>query len=279
MKIKANAKINLSLNICGKREDGYHLIDTVMHSVGLFDELQIEKAESITVKCDKYDIKQEDNIAYRAAELFFEDYGLLGGADITIKKNIPSPAGLGGGSADAAAVLLALRNLYNADITDQQLRETALKLGADVPFFINGGCRRAEGIGECLTDLKPFKNGYIVLAIAEQKPSTGEMYRIIDSKPYITCDTEKVINAVEKGDLKALSQNSANSFCAVWEQSFVKSALQKCEPLMVSLSGSGPTWFAIFENFNDANKTAEQLKKQDINCFVTTFKEKAIEFE
>ena len=279
MKIKANAKINLSLNICGKREDGYHLIDTVMHSVGLFDELQIEKAESITVKCDKYDIKQEDNIAYRAAELFFEDYGLLGGVDITIKKNIPFPAGLGGGSADAAAVLLALRRLYNADIIDQQLRQTALKLGADVPFFINGGCRRAEGIGECLTDLKPLKNGYIVLAIAEQKPSTGEMYRLIDSKPYITCDTEKVINAVEKGDLKDLSQNSANSFCAVWEQSFVKSALQKCEPLMVSLSGSGPTWFAIFENFNDANKTAEQLKKQDINCFVTTFKEKAIEFE
>lgn len=279
MKIKANAKINLSLNICGKRTDGYHLIDTVMQSVSLFDELEIEKASQITVECDKYVINQEDNIAYRAAQMFFSDYGILGGAKIFIKKHIPAPAGLGGGSADAAAVLVALRNLYNVQITDEQLRETALKLGADVPFFINGGCRRAEGIGERLTDLKPLSNGYVVLAIAEQKKSTGEMYRIIDSKPYNLCNTEKVIKAVESGDLKTLSQSASNTFTAVWEQSFVKSALMECQPLMVSLSGSGPTWFAIFEKLDDANKAVEQLKKQKIDCFITTFKEKAIEFE
>ncbi len=279
MKIKANAKINLSLNICGKREDGYHLIDTVMHSVSLFDELEIEKSENITVECDKYVIKQEDNIAYRAAETFFCDYGISGGAKISIKKHIPAPAGLGGGSADAAAVLVALRNFYNADITDEQLRKTALKLGADVPFFINGGCRRAEGIGEILTDLKPLNDGYVVLAIAEQKQSTGEMYRIIDSKPYNLCDTQKVIKSVENGDLKSLSQSASNTFDTVWEQSFVKSALMECEPIMVSLSGSGPTWFALFSELEVANKACEHLKNKQINCFLAAFKQKAIEFE
>lgn len=279
MKIRANAKINLSLNICGKREDGYHLIDTVMHSVSLFDELEIEKSENITVECDKYSIKQEDNIAYRAAETFFSDYGISGGAKIFIKKHIPAPAGLGGGSSDAAAVLVALRNLYNADITDEQLRKTALKLGADVPFFINGGCRRAEGIGEILTDLKPLNDGYVVLAIAEQKQSTGEMYRIIDSKPYNLCDTQKVIKSVENGDLKSLSQSASNTFATVWEQSFVKSALMECEPIMVSLSGSGPTWFALFSESEAASKACEHLKNKQINCFLATFKQKAIEFE
>ena len=139
MKIKANAKINLSLKITGKREDGYHLIDTVMHSVSLFDELEINKADSINLRCDESDIPQEKNIAFKAASLFFERTRLQGGADIVLKKNIPFPAGLGGGSADAAAVLLALNKLYNANLSQEALCQMALKLGADVPFFINGG--------------------------------------------------------------------------------------------------------------------------------------------
>ncbi len=279
MRIKANAKINLSLSVCGRRPDGYHLIDTVMHSVGLFDEITIDKADKITVSCDKYVIKEEDNIAYKAAKLFFEDYGITGGVDITIKKNIPSPAGLGGGSADAAAVLVGLNFLYKAGISDNDLEKTALKLGADVPFFIRGGCQRAEGIGEVLTPVKPLQKGYILLAASEQKPSTGEMYRIIDGKPYVECDTNTVIKAVENNDLLLLSQNLCNAFSIVWEESLVKTTVSGNSPLGVSLSGSGPTWFAIFEDEQSAIAAKENLLKQKINCWLTVPQDKAIIFE
>ncbi len=279
VKIKANAKINLSLAILSKREDGYHLIDTVMQSVGLFDELEIEKSDKIEVFCDKYDIPQEQNIAFRAAKFFFEDYKIEGGARIDIKKNIPAVAGLGGGSADAAAVLMGLNKLYGADIPQEKLRETALRLGADVPFFINGGCMRAEGIGEKLTEVKPLNSGYILLAKAEQKPSTAEMYRIVDSEKPVFCDTNLVINAVESDDLKELSKHIANSFEAVWEDSFVKKALLSLSPLAVSLSGSGPTWFAVFEDADKADRAKIALEKQNIDAWLVTPQSRAIIFE
>ena len=265
MKLRANAKINLSLQICGKRQDGYHLIDTVMQSVGLYDEVEITKADGISVESDSLDIKQEDNIAFKAAKLFFKDYAIDGGIKITIRKNIPSAAGLGGGSADAAAVLLGLNDLYNANIPKEQLCKTALKLGADVPFFIDGGCARAQGIGEALTPLKSLNCGYFLLAKAEKKPSTAEMYKILDSKEPITCDTTAVIDAVESGDLEKLSGNMVNSFATIWQESGVKSQLLALEPLAVSLSGSGPTWFALFKNEADAKKAKIELEKKNID--------------
>ncbi len=279
VKIKANAKINLSLAVLGKRDDGYHLIDTVMHSVGLFDELEINKSDKISVNCDKYVLNQEDNIAFKAAKLFFQVVGISGGASIDIKKNIPAAAGLGGGSADAAAVLLALARLYKINISNDKLCEIALKLGADVPFFINGGCARARGIGEKLTALKPLRDGYILLAKAEEKPSTAEMYRIIDSKEPVFCDTNAVIKALENNDLKQLSSLLANSFEAVWEDSFVKKELLELSPLAVSLSGSGPTWFALFESENSAVKALNTLESKNIPCWLVAPQSEAIIFE
>lgn len=279
MKVKANAKINLSLLIKGKRPDGYHLIDTVMHSVSLFDELEIEKAENVTVLCEGCDIPQEENIAYKAAKLFFEEYSVCGGVHITLKKNIPAPAGLGGGSADAAAVLLALDRLYNTEIPKESLEKTALKLGADVPFFIEGGCKRAQGIGEIFTNVPPIKNGYVLLAKAEQKPSTGEMYRIVDSKEPIKGDTESVIEAIKANDLCSLSKNLFNSFAGVWENSFVKTALLGLSPLAVSLSGSGPTWFALFDDFQKVQQAKTELEKAEIPCWIASFSDKSIIFE
>lgn len=279
MKIKANAKVNLSLMILGKREDGYHTIDTVMHSVSLYDQIEILKADDITVVCDDANISQEDNIAYKAAKLFFEEYGILGGAQIKIKKGIPTVAGLGGGSADAAATLLALNRLYNANVSNQKLCETAVKLGADVPFFISGGCQRCEGIGEILTPIKPLKSGYLLLAKAEKKPSTAEMYRQLDSKEPIFCDTNAVITAIENNDLTNLSKSIVNSFATIWQESFVKEELLAFEPLAVSLSGSGPTWFALFENGDDAQKAKTVLDEKQIECYVCEFKQSAIEIE
>ncbi len=278
MKIKANAKINLSLEICGKRPDGYHLIDTVMQSVGLYDELEILKSDKITVS-DSNGLNGKENLAFKAAELFFEDFGISGGADITIKKNIPLSAGLGGGSADAAAVLVGLRSLYNSEISDSALEKTALKLGADVPFFINGGCKRAQGIGEIFTELKPLGYGYFLLCKAEEKASTGAMYRILDSKEYKKCDTKAVISAIEQNDLKGISENIYNAFTEVWNKSFVKKAMLKENPLTVSLSGSGPTWFAIYEKEQDAINAKSSLEGQSISCYLVTPEDKSIIFE
>ena len=279
MKIKANAKINLSLKITGKRDDGYHLIDTVMHSVSLFDELEINKADSITLKCDESDIPQEKNIAFKAAKLFFEKTGLEGGADILLKKNIPFPAGLGGGSADAAAVLLALNELYNANLSQQILCEMALKLGADVPFFINGGCQRAQGIGEELTSLPTMKNGYILLCKVGTKPSTAEMYRLLDGKNTQTNNTAKVLDAIKNNDLKALSQCLFNDFLTVWGETELERKLNGLSPLAVSLSGSGPTFFALFGDFESAKVAQNKLEEQNIDCWLTEFCDKAIIIE
>lgn len=265
--------------IKGKREDGYHLIDTFMHSVSLFDELRIEKAENITLVCDNSEIDGEKNIAYNAALKFFEAANIKGGARIKISKYIPTAAGLGGGSADAAAVLVGLNKLYNANLSYDKLCETALTLGADVPFFIKGGCQRAEGIGEILTTHKPLQNGYFVLAKAETKPSTKRMYEIIDNKPLYLVDTNKVIEAVKCNDLSLLSNHMGNAFEKVWEESEVKQKLLSFSPLAVSLSGSGPTWFALFDGKDKAQSTFEKLKKENIDCYICEPIEKALIFE
>ncbi len=265
--------------IKGKREDGYHLIDTVMQSISLFDELEIEKAENITLVCDNSEIDGEKNIAYRTAVVFFKETEIKGGAKIKIKKNIPAAAGLGGGSADAAAVLVALNTLYNANLSYEKLCELGLRLGADVPFFIKGGCQRAEGIGEILTIHKPLQKGYFVLAKGETKPSTKQMYEIIDNKPTCLVDTKKVIQAVKCNDLKLLSNCMENAFETVWSESKIKQKLLSFSPLAVSLSGSGPTWFALFEEESKAQSVLEELKKENIDCFVCEPLEKALIFE
>ena len=277
MKIKANAKINFSLSVCGKREDGYHLIDTVMHSVSLFDTVLIEKADSIKVLCG--DMPQEENIAFKAARLFFEKTGIQSGAEIKIEKNIPLSAGLGGGSADAAAVLCGLNALYNAELSYESLCEMAVKLGADVPFFIKGGCMRSEGIGEILTPYPPLKKGYILLAKADLKPSTAEMYRRLDSQKTVLADNEGVLKHICENDLDALSKSLYNAFETVWPDSPVKAELLKTEAKAVALTGSGPTWFALYDDYEKVKSAKDFIQKQNIPCFVCTPVNTSLEFE
>ena len=277
MKLRANAKINFSLSICGKREDGYHLIDTVMHSVNLYDTVIIEMAEDIFVACG--DLPQEENIAYKAANLFFETANISGGCKIEIEKRIPLSAGLGGGSADAAAVLLGLDKLYNTNLSYETLCDIAVKLGADVPFFIKGGCMRSEGIGEILTVAVPLKKGYILLAKADLKPSTGEMYRRLDAQETVLANTKAVLKAIEENDLTELSNNLYNAFETVWPQSKVKAELLKTDAVMVALTGSGPTWFAVYDDELKLEAAKKLLEKQNIPSWVCEPCDKAIIFE
>lgn len=278
IRVGANAKINLVLAVTGKREDGYHLLDTVMQSINLNDVVRVKKAKKITVLCSNKELKGEVNIAYKAAKEFFRYTALKYGAFIYITKRIPEAAGLGGGSADAAAVLLALDKLYKTKLSTEQLENIAIKIGADVPFFIKGGTKRAEGIGEILTEVSPLKTGYIVLAKVGIKPSTAQMYKELDALDYQKPETDSLIKAIENNDEDALCKSFGNSFEAVWQDDELKNRLMSLKADGVCLSGSGPTYFAYFKDKKSAKAAVKTLKKEKILCFLTRPSNKSIYF-
>lgn len=276
IKITACAKINLSLSVLGKREDGYHELDTVMQSVDLSDTVYIEKCRGIITDCKS--ISAEENIAARAARLFCEKTGAEG-CKIKIEKRIPAAAGLGGGSADAAAVLAGLNRLYKTGISKTELCEIAVKIGADVPFLIAGGTARARGIGEKLTPLMPLKDCWFLLAKAEEKPSTAEMFSRLDSTDYIKPDIEKTVNAVNCGDLNGVLENLGNSFEILWSKSPLKEMLSSTHPAACSLSGSGPARFAVYGDLNAALRARDKLSAKGIFCEICKPLNKSLIFE
>lgn len=276
IKITACAKINLSLSVLGKREDGYHELDTVMQSVDLSDTVYIEKCRGIITDCKG--ISAEENIAARAARLFCEKTGAEG-CKIKIEKRIPAAAGLGGGSADAAAVLAGLNRLYKTGISETELCEIAVKIGADVPFLIAGGTVRARGIGEKLTPLMPLKDCWFLLAKAEEKPSTAEMFSRLDSTDYIKPDIEKTVNAVNCGDLNGVLENLGNSFEILWSKSPLKEMLSSTHPAACSLSGSGPARFAVYGDLNAALRARDKLSAKGIFCEICKPLNKSLIFE
>ena len=277
--VTANAKINLILSINGKREDGYHLIDTVMQSVSLGDKIKIKPGKNIKIRCNIKELENSDNIAYKAAELFFKESGISGGAEISITKRIPLAAGIGGGSADAAAVLLALNKLYSAGLSDDKLHSMALSLGADVPFFIKGGTKRSEGIGEILTPLKDFEKGYFLLAKNDVKPSTGEMYKLLDNENPPPIDTESFVAFLNEGDYIKAAGLMDNSFRSVWKNNATEERLKELSPVAVSLSGSGPTCFAYFLDKKAALKALKTLKKEKTEAYLVKPLNKSVIFE
>lgn len=276
IKITACAKINLSLSVLGKREDGYHELDTVMQSVDLSDTVYIEKCRGIIT--DYKGISAEENIAARAARLFCEKTGAEG-CKIKIEKRIPVAAGLGGGSADAAAVLAGLNRLYKTGISKTELCEIAVKIGADVPFLIAGGTARARGIGEKLTPLMPLKDCWFLLAKAEEKPSTAEMFSRLDSTDYIKPDIEKTVNAVNCGDLNGVLENLGNSFEILWSKSALKEMLSSTHPAACSLSGSGPARFAVYGDLNAALRARDKLSAKGVFCEICKPLNKSLIFE
>ena len=277
LKIKANAKVNLTLSVLGKREDGYHELDTVMQSISLYDTVYIEKSDKIAVECGEFG--GEDNIAFKTAAAFFKASGINAGADIKIEKRIPSAAGMGGGSADAAAVLVGLDKLYEAKLSYEKLLKIAVKLGADVPFLIRGGTARAKGIGEILEPIKPIGGCYFLIAKGESKPSTGEMFRLLDSADYNKPDIEKTATAINSQDMVSLLASMDNSFAALWRESRIKAELLKTDADAVSLSGSGPAWFAVYLDKNRAVAAEKALKALEIPVFLCEPENKSLIFE
>ena len=183
MKVKAYGKVNLSLDIVGKREDGYHFLEMIMQTIDLYDVVNVVKIPSgIEIRCNKnYVPTDRRNIAYRAAELFLETFKIKSGVRIEIEKNIPVAAGLAGGSTDGAAVIKAMNDLFKTNASKEKLSEIGVVIGADIPFCIYGGTALIKGIGEDITPLKSFENHILVLVKPNFGVSTKEVYGAIDS--------------------------------------------------------------------------------------------------
>lgn len=277
LRIKANAKINLALSVLGKRNDGYHELDTVMQSISLYDTVYIDKSDKITVECGEFG--GEDNIAFKTAKAFFKASGINAGANIKIEKRIPSAAGMGGGSADAAAVLVGLNRLYEAELSYEKLLNIAVGLGADVPFLIRGGTARAKGIGEILEPLKPIGGCYFLIAKGENKPSTGQMFSLLDTAEYNKPNIEDTVSALNSGNLSAVFSSMDNSFAVLWQESPIKSKLLKTKADAVSLSGSGPAWFAVYRDKERATAAEKAMKELNISAFLCEPQDKSLIFE
>ena len=268
MKIKANAKINLALDVIGKRDDGYHSVSMLMQEVTLCDNIEIIPNDSaiVDMKLINSNLPCDDkNIAIRAAKLFFKNAGINGGCTIILEKNIPVCAGLGGGSSDAAAVLKALNELYGFPLSKDKLLSLALSLGADVPFFIIGAAARAEGIGEVLTPVSSKLGGWVCIIKPDIDISTPLAYKAIDSLTYPHPDIDKVIDAAIEGNREEFINNAANVFeyvcCPIHpEIDCLKKHLIENGAFFAMMSGSGPSVFGLFENKADAERAFNSYK-------------------
>ncbi len=264
---RSYAKVNLTLDVLGKRSDGYHEVKMIMQTLSLFDLVIVDKTEAgFSVTSNLKHLPQNDrNIAWQAASLFFKTTDIKEGAKILLHKNIPVAAGLAGGSSNAAAVLCSLDRLYNTNLGEEKLCELGLKLGADVPYCIMGGTQLAEGIGERLTELKPLPKMIFVLVKPPIGISTQEVYQAIDSAEKLgRPDTDRMIKAIEAGDREAICANLSNVMEAVTAVenpviANIKEMLVRKGAKSAVMSGSGPTVFGIFDDYKTAKQAADEF--------------------
>ncbi len=269
MKLKAYSKINLLLDITGIKKNGYHSLFTVMQSVGLYDTITVERNDSdeITVSCDTEGVPTDkSNIVYKCAEKFFEYAGIEKdrGIHIHIEKNVPFGAGMGGGSGDGAAVLVALNKLYGFNYPDKILCRIGVRVGADIPFCIVGGTALALDTGAVVAPLPDIKDYYIVVVKPEESVSTKEAYAAVDAVEYMKHPKNNtLLELLADGE-----SDKALKYCAnVFEQAFdipgrvdVKDTFNKNGALAACMTGSGSAIYGIFDKEENAEKSAEALK-------------------
>ena len=259
--VQAYAKLNLSLDITGKRPDGYHDLDMIMQNISLFDIVTIKPADGIHVHFDVSGIDEKNNTVYAAA-LAYLRHTQKPGADITIQKNIPSRAGLGGASADAAAVLKGLNALYETALNTTTLAALGQSVGADVPFSLFGGTARARGTGNKLKRLAPKKDMHYVLVKPHQGVSTADAFNRYRPSGHISLDT--VEYAVLKGDTALFSRCAGNAL-GMAALSIAPDIMKAAAALMGAgaqkalMTGSGSTMFAAFETKETARRTADNV--------------------
>lgn len=273
----AAAKINLMLDILARLDNGYHSLFMLMQSVDLYDTVTVETddSEAINITSDEEGIPcDKRNIAYKAADAFFNYTGIKNeGITVNIEKRIPFEAGMAGGSADGAAVIAALNDIYSTDLTQQELCRIGLKVGADVPFCLTGGTCLAQNIGEILSPLPALDDCYIVLAKPERGVSTKEAFAAFDTATNIRhLDTCGMLYAASQGDLYEICKRTKNVFeqlIEVPERVPVKSTLNRHGALAACMSGSGPTVYGIFDDESKAQSAAAALKSIVKKIYIT----------
>jgi len=275
--ISVPAKINLSIDVKDRLASGYHSVEMIMQTIDLFDIITVERTQSdVSIQCDDPQLPcDHGNIALKAAELFFEKCPYKGGARISLKKNIPIAAGLGGGSSDAAGVLKALNRLYDNCLTDTELAEISGRLGADVAFFLSGGTQYAEGIGNELTQLPDFEGVHILLVNPGFPVSTKSVYTNLDinnmgERP----DIPDIINAIKRRDINFVAENMRNVLESVTLKKYpelktIMNKLIESGALGSLMSGSGPTVFGIYQSGDKAEAAKEEFLKQYANVYHT----------
>lgn len=271
--VLAPAKLNISLDITGITNDGYHLMDMIMQTVNVFDKVTIKKQNTLTVKTNNSTLPVNQlNSADKAAVVFFQEVGLMAGADIYIEKTIPVKAGMAGGSADAAAVLVGLNALYNTGFSKEKLADLGKLVGADVPFSIIGGTARVQGIGEKIKKLYNMPTCYFVVCMPSYGIRTPEAFARYDQVgTSIRPNNDAIENALYDGNLKKICLHMGNALQEAAQgkdTDIIVKQLMHYGALQAQMTGSGAAVFGIFENHTTAQIAYNALKTTYTPCFL-----------
>ncbi len=269
----APAKLNISLDIIGTVNDGYHLMDMVMQTVNLFDKITIKKQNFLAIKTNNNTLPVNQlNSADKAAITFFREVGLMAGAEIHIEKSIPVKAGMAGGSADAAAVLVGLNALYKANLPKETLAEIGKFVGADVPFAVMGGTARVQGIGEKIKKLNNIPPCYFVICMPSYGIRTPEAFARYDKLgTAIRPNNNAIEDALNAGDLKRICNNMGNVLQEAAQGKDTDAIIEQLMyhgALCAQMTGSGAAVFGIFETRAVAQKAHDALKALYTPCFL-----------
>lgn len=276
---KAMAKVNLGLDVLRRRQDGYHEVRMIMQSVDLYDVLTFEKTEAagIVIRTNKKNIPTDQrNLIYKAADLLMRKYSITDGLCVTLEKRIPMAAGMAGGSTDAAAVFVAMNELFSLHMTQESMCELAVTIGADVPYCIVGGTVLAEGIGEKLTKLADAPACTLLIAKPSVGVSTKYVYENLHAdKLRQHPDIDGMLTAICEDDLDGVAKRLGNVLETVTVKAYpviekLKSWMMEHGAVNALMSGSGPTVFGIYKEAQEAQRACEQLRRLDFAQQVET---------
>ena len=273
MELKALGKINLGLDVLGRRENGYHDVRMVMQTVYLYDQIRMEKTKKPGIELLTnlfYLPVNENNLAYQAADLLMKEFHVKEGVKITLDKHIPVAAGMAGGSSNAAAVLFGINRMFSLGLSQKELMERGVTLGADVPYCVMRGTVLAEGIGEELSVLPAMPKCTVLIAKPPISVSTKMVYEALDSKEIVEHpDIDGILEGLQKGDLHKVADSMGNVLEDVTIPMHpviadIKQVMQDCGAIGAMMSGSGPTVFGLFENRASAREAQKMIRDKGL---------------
>lgn len=270
MRLRAMAKINLGLDVIRKREDGYHEVRMIMQTIRMYDVLDIRKKQNPGISLSTnlpYVPSDERNLVYKAAKLLMDEFDIKEGLSMRLSKSIPVAAGMAGGSSDAAAAFVGVNRLFRLGLSQEELMERAVRIGADVPYCIMRGTALAEGIGEKLTPLSAMPEGYVLIGKPGINVSTKTAYEnlkldAVEKRP----DIDGMIQDIQNKDLYSMTEKMVNVFEPGLMEKYpvireIRDFMEERGALKAMMSGSGPTVFGIFDSKEKMNAAAAALRK------------------